>query len=81
MIYGRFGDTMTIVRRAVLADVQALDKRKPDADDRRALKSGSYVVVQDDRGTLRLYHLAFLRADDGAPEIMAAIAATERGDV
>ena len=33
MIYGRFGDPVTIVRRAVLDDVKALDGRMPDSQD------------------------------------------------
>lgn len=74
MIYGRFGDPVEIVRRAVLADVRELDHRKPDKQDRDALAAGSYVVIRDlDSGALRLYHLAFLRADDGAREITAVI--------
>lgn len=76
-IYGRFGDVVTIKRRAVLADVQALDGRKPDAQDRAALEAGSYVVVVQDDGTDRLYHQAFLRATDGFREIAAALEALD----
>lgn len=74
VIYGRAGQPVTIKRLAVLADVQKLDGRKPDRQDREAIKHGSYVVVDDD-GVERLYHLAFLRADDGGREITAAIKA------
>lgn len=75
-IYGRFGAVVTIVRRAVLADVQKYDKRRPDKTDKAAIASGSYVIVRDaDTGTERLYHQAYLRADDGQREISAAIEA------
>lgn len=47
MIYGRTGQEVTIVRRAVLADVEKLDGRKPDKEDLTALKLGSYLVVDD----------------------------------
>lgn len=77
MIYGRFGDPVTIVRRAVLADVERLDGRKPDRQDRATLRSGSYVVVRQDDGEERLYHQVFLRADGGSVEITAAINAAE----
>lgn len=73
MIYGRTGNRVTIQRMATIEDVQALDKRKPDKQDREALASGSYVVVSFEDGTLRLYHLAYLRADDGTREISAVI--------
>jgi hypothetical protein len=72
MIYGRFGNPVTIKRLAVLADVRALDKRTPDKADKDAIRQGSYVVIEDD-GTLRLYHLAYLRADEGSAEITKAI--------
>lgn len=71
-IYGRLGQEVTIMRKAKLADVEKLDGRKPDKQDREAIKIGSYVVVQDGDKT-RLYHLAFLRADDGAAEITRAL--------
>lgn len=77
MIYGRWGQVVTIVRRAVLADVQALDGRKPDKQDRDALRAGSYVVVKDD-GKERLYHQCYLRADGGSLEIADAIIAAEK---
>jgi hypothetical protein len=74
MIYGRFGDPLTIVRRAVLADVKALDGRKPDAKDRQAIANDAYVVVRyADNGKEALYHLALLKADNGAQEIDAAL--------
>jgi len=74
VIYGRFGNVVTIERMAVLADVKALDNRKADKQDKAAIAAGAYVVVRDtDDGKLRLYHLAFLRADDGSREITAAI--------
>ena len=74
-IYGRFGDTVTLVRKGTLEDVQGLDRRKPDKKDREAVTAGSYVVVRQDDGKERLYHQAFLRADDGAQEISKAIEA------
>jgi hypothetical protein len=76
MIYGRCGQPVTIVRRAVLADVQKLDGRKPDSLDRRAIRNKSYVVV-DDGGKERLYALCYLRADGGSLEIADAIIASE----
>ena len=75
MIYGRFGDPVTIKRVATLEDVKLLDGRKPDKQDRDAIEKGSYVVVAEDDGAERLYHLAYLRADDGSREITAAIEA------
>lgn len=77
-IYGRFGDTVTIVRRAVLSDVMKLDKRRADKTDKKAVDAGSYVVIKQDDGTERLYHLAYLRADGGAAEITKAIEALEQ---
>jgi hypothetical protein len=74
MIYGRFGDPVTIVRRGTLKDVEKLDGRKPDKQDREAIKSASYVVVLVlDDGRERLCHLAYLRADRGALEIGEAL--------
>ena len=83
-IYGRFGVEIIIKRRAVLGDVQKLDNRKPDKQDREAIKAGSYWVVdfvgtKDRDGRDRLYHLAYLRADGGIAEIDAACKATEDG--
>lgn len=71
-IYGRVGQVVTIVRRGTLEDVRALDGRKPDKIDREAVDNGSYVVVRDGDKD-RLYHQAFLRADDGGREIERAI--------
>lgn len=74
MIYGRFGDKVTIVRPAVLEDVERLECRKPDQQDRDALEMGCYVVVRsEDDGQERLYNQAFLRADGGSREIAEAI--------
>lgn len=72
-IYGRTGDVVTIVRRAVIADVKALEGRTPDKQDREALKNDSYVVVRNEDGKKRLYHLAYLRADGGSREITDTI--------
>jgi len=76
MIYGRFGDEATIKRVAVLADVLKFDGRKPDAQDRKAIADGAYLLVET-AGAERLYHLAYLRADGGTNEIFAAIDATK----
>lgn len=73
MIYGKFGDPLTIVRSAILEDVKRLADRKPDQQDRDALANGSYVVVRFDDGAERVYHQAFLRADGGIKEIEEAI--------
>lgn len=81
MIYGRFGDPVAIVRLGTLDDVQSMEGRKPDQADRAAVEIGSYVVVRylDDRDgrQTRLYHQAYLRADDGSREITAAIEALQ----
>lgn len=74
MIYGRFGEELEVVRLAVLDDVRALDGRKADKQDREAIANGSYVVCRDvESGEERLFHLAFMRADDGFREITQAI--------
>lgn len=73
MIYGRTGDVVTILRNAVLADVEAMDHRKPDKTDRIAIDNLAYVVVRQDDGKERLYHQAFLRADGGFAEIERAL--------
>jgi hypothetical protein len=79
MIYGRFGDTLTLVRRAVLADVKALDGRSPDAKDLQNLAHGTYVVARaEDNGKEYLYHLAYLHADNGLAEIETALDALEK---
>lgn len=75
MIYGRFGDAVTIVRVGTLEDVTKLDGRKPDKHDRENVKNGGYVVVRFADGTEQLYHQAFLRADEGQQEISRAIEA------
>ncbi len=72
-IYGRFGDKVKIVRIGTLEDVKKLDGRKPDKQDREAVKTGSYVVVEQDDGRKRLYHLAYIRADNGAREVSDVI--------
>jgi hypothetical protein len=73
MIFGRFGDVVRILRMGTLQDIRKLDKRTPDKIDKAAIASGSYVVVRQDNGEERLYHLAFLRATDGSREISKAI--------
>ncbi len=72
MIYNRWGEPVTIVRRGTLADVTVLDSRKPDQVDRDAVKQGSYWVVVGADGHQSLYHLGYLRADDGSAEITRA---------
>jgi hypothetical protein len=80
MIYGRMGQTVSIVRRGVLADVEKLDGRKPDKQDRDAIRNGSYVVVvADDKQ--RLYHQAFMRADGGSREITDALERAEASGI
>lgn len=76
MIYGRFGTQVTILRLATLEDVEKLDGRKPDKQDREAVANTSYVVVVDEgdeKKRERLYHQAFLRADRGSVEISEAL--------
>jgi len=72
MIFGRCGQPVTILRLAQLGDIVRLEGRRPDKQDREALKAGSYVVV-DDAGKDRLYHHAYLRADRGSVEIGEAL--------
>jgi hypothetical protein len=72
-IYGRVGQRVVIQRLGTLNDVRELDKRKPDKQDREAVKLHAYVVVSESDYRLRLYHVAFLRADDGAREIGAVV--------
>ena len=74
-IYGRFGDKVTIVRMGTLDDVRHMDKRRPDKIDREAIANGSYVVTkaEEGEGEMCLHHLAYLRADDGLPEIMREV--------
>ena len=78
MIYGRFGIKVKTIRHATWKDVEKLTEAKrgkPDKQDREAFDNGSYVVVtfEDDEQTERLYHQAFLRADDGISEICRAL--------
>jgi hypothetical protein len=75
-IYGRCGQEVTILRKAVLKDVGALDKRNHDAHDRARISLGMYLVV-DDHGTRRLYDYVYLRADGAWQEIDKAIAEAE----
>ncbi len=75
-IYGRFGAEVKILRKAVLSDVEKLDNRKPDKQDRDRIKLGMLLVV-DLQGTERLYDYVYLRADGACQEIDAAIAATK----
>lgn len=76
-IYGRFGHTLTITRYATLEDIGRLEKRKPDKQDREAVKNGSYVLVcYADDGQEDIVHQAYMRADDGCREIFAALEAT-----
>lgn len=82
-IYGRFGGVVTVLRRAVLEDVQKYDGRKADKTDRTYLEQGSYVLVQEQDGDkkIRLYHSAYLRADAGIGEITLAIEDIDREDL
>jgi len=76
VIYGRCGQPITVLRRGTLADVKNLDGRKPDKQDREAVRNGSYVVVLDD-GKERLYHQCYMRADGGSREIADALEAVD----
>ena len=76
-IYGRFGDRVEIVRSALLGDIERLEGRKPDQQDRDAYQAGSYVVVRQDDGRERVYHQAFMRADGGSLEITKALQAAD----
>jgi hypothetical protein len=79
-IYGRCGQEVKILRKAVLADVKKLDNRKPDKQDRERIKLGCLVVI-DDGGKERLYDYVYLRADGACQEIDKAIAETEKAKV
>lgn len=68
MIY-LFGSPVTIARVATEADIKTLECRKPDKQDREALKLGSYWVVRFEDGYEKLAHLAYLRADGAAKEV------------
>ena len=74
-IYNRFGEEVTIVRMGTLKDVESLDGRKADSDDRIAVKNGSYVVVKTSDGKLQLMHQAYMRATEGSVEISKALRA------
>lgn len=74
MIYGRFGDPLTIVRLAVLEDVETFDGEPPDDVDKANVEAGAYVIVKyAETGKLNLYHIGFLKADGGSNEIQEAI--------
>lgn len=68
-VYGRAGDVVTLKRLADAGDVLQLEGREPDQRDLAALKSLSYLVVEQDDGTEALHHVAYLRATGGAREI------------
>jgi len=85
-IYGRFHseefpNVLTVERVATLDDVKKLEGRRPDATDRKAVQLGSYVVMKAQDGSRagkeELYHIAYLKADDGWKEISAAIDAAK----
>lgn len=85
-IHGRFWahdypNLMSIERIAVIEDVKRLDKRKPDKVDREAIRLGSYVVCKaldgSRAGREELYHIGYLKAEGGWPEIHAAIEAAK----
>lgn len=77
-IYGRWGDPITILRVATLDDVTKYERREPDKNDREWVNRCLYLVVAyDDSGEESITHLTYLRADGGAAEIDAAIAATK----
>jgi hypothetical protein len=78
MIYGRWGNEVTIVRLGTLADVPKYDHRRVDADDEQMVEQGSYVVTRSKDGHETLAHIAYLRADGGLEEIIAAIEAAKR---
>lgn len=80
MIYGRWGQPVEVVRVGTLDDVRELDRREPDEQDRHNVGTGGYVVTRNiEGGKVTLHHLAYLRADDGLPEIMRAVRATMEG--
>jgi hypothetical protein len=76
MIYGRFGDVVTLVRLGTTDDVRLFNGRAANGEDLRALENNAYVVVRyGDNKEEDLAHIAYLRADGGAAEIDAALAA------
>ena len=78
MIYGRFGGRVEVIRTATIEDVNLLDKRKPDQQDRDAIALGSYLLTRSLAPTpatfCRLHRLAYMRADGGSKEIAEAVA-------
>lgn len=76
-IYGRFGHELTIERRATIDDIRPLTGRKPDKTDREHLERDAYVIVKDKGGKRELYHVGYLRADNGWAEISDAIEASQ----
>lgn len=79
-IYGAFHSTdhpeiLTMVRAGTLDDVKKLEGRRPDAADRVNVRAGSYVVVRDQSGAERLYHVGRLKADGGQREVSKALEA------
>jgi hypothetical protein len=88
-IYGRFHspefENVVVVKRvATLDDVKEFEGRRPDKTDKKAIELGSYVVVEEQDGcnagtprAMRLYHVAYLKADNGWSEISNVIEATK----
>jgi hypothetical protein len=76
MIYGRWGQVVTIVRLGTEKDVRELDNRKPDKHDRLRIAIDGYIVTKDEAtGKEVLHDVVYLRADDGIREIMDAVRA------
>jgi hypothetical protein len=82
-IYSRFGDPVIVVRMATVEDVKTFENRKPDKQDRERTKDGQRIICRYLKGSKGdelqgrefLADTAYLRADEGYREIMAAVRA------
>lgn len=78
MIYSRFGCEIEIVRYASVGDIESLEKRKVDENDRRNIRIGGVVVARYiEDGKLAAHHLSYMHADGGSLEIDAALRAAD----
>lgn len=77
-VYARFGETVKVLRYATKADVLKLDPPF-DAEAKKNLVNKSWVVIEFEDGMERISHLAYLRADGGSKEIVAALGYVEEG--
>jgi len=60
---------------ATLEDVRVMDRRKPDAQDKKSIANKCYIVTRHEDGYETIHHIGFLRADEGIKEIAEAVTA------